>query len=94
MHATATPPALARGTILEEFGRKMRILFWGLIAFDLGAIWVIVRTTSFALTMALVTILLLTNILLAMALRRILSLRTDLSVGRIITLLHWASWTG
>lgn len=71
----------------------MKIRFWGLIALDIAAMCVIVRATSFALTVALVTTLLLTNILLAMALRRIPSLRADSSSGRLISLLQSARWS-
>jgi nitrate/nitrite transporter NarK len=71
----------------------MKIRFWGIIAFNIAAMFVIVQATSFALTMALVMILLLTNILLAMVLRRIPLPRTDSFGGRTISMLHWASWT-
>lgn len=71
----------------------MKIRFWGLIVLDIAAMWVIARATSLVLTVALVMILLLTNIVLAMVLRRFPSLRTDSSGGRIISLLQSASWS-
>src|SRR5271157_3498533 len=70
----------------------MKLRFLGLIAFDIAAMCVIARTTSFALTMLLVVCLLVANILLASVFRRSPSPRTG-SSGRIVTLLHLARWT-
>lgn len=71
----------------------MKIRFWGLIAFDIATMCVIARTGSFKLTMALVMILLLTNILLAMVFRRTPSPRTGSSMGDITSSFHWTSWS-
>lgn len=71
----------------------MKFRFWGLIAFDVAATCVIFRTTSFKLAMALVVILLLTNIFLAMMFRRIPPRRVSVSTGHIISLLHWTRWS-
>lgn len=69
---------------------RLAIQFWVLIAFNIAAMCFIVRGTSFALTVALVSTLLLTNILLGMVLRR--TVRKDSSQDQIIGLLRFSSW--
>jgi hypothetical protein len=71
----------------------MKIQFWILIAFNIAAMCVIVRATNFTLTVALVSILLLTNMLLGMALRRIPPHSKDSLDHYFVGLFHSASWS-
>jgi hypothetical protein len=70
----------------------MKIGFWGLLAFDIAAMFVIARTASSALTMFLVMSLLVVNFLLAFVFTRSPSHQNKF-IGHITTLLRWASWT-
>lgn len=71
----------------------MKIRLWGLIAFDILAMFTIVHATGLVLKLPLMVILLLANALLAMVFHRVQPLRADSSGSHIISLLQSTSWT-
>jgi hypothetical protein len=71
----------------------MKILILGFIAFDIAAIYAIVRTARFPISLALVMILLLTNILIVKVIGRHRSLTKDLHRDSILRLLTFVGWT-
>jgi len=69
---------------------KTRI--WGLIVFNVSALYAITHVASFALIRALVLVLLIANILFAFMFRRRKSREND-SNDRVLVMLHWSNWT-
>ena len=76
----------------KRFGRQVKSRIFGLVAFDIVAMWAISRVDSFALTVTLVARLFLANKTVAFLFRRVSPIRAASPVGRKTMLQIWASW--